>query len=267
MKSISLQAILMFLIMGTAFSQIETFEDETHEDTTFTVHQGNYGYNFTTTGDLRVEVISGFGCDQTDSYLSSGEGASITSGSFGSIKLTNPEDTFMVSTSDTWCVYISNNGGNTGTDGDITFTGTLLNGDTIQETIPVVHTQNSWDYLTFSTDWEGKLLTELKITNDTTFTYLALDNIVFNYIASSVSNIQEEKIKIYPNPTVGEIEIIGIDDFIDDLEVKIIDAFGRIVREQSLYNQKIDISGLPNGIYYISINTHNQQITRRIIKH
>ena len=44
--------------------------------------------------------------------------------------------------------------------------------------------------------------------------YLALDNIEFgSLIISSVSvaNIQEEEIKIYPNPAVGEIEIIGID--------------------------------------------------------
>ncbi len=66
----------------------------------------------------------------------------------------------------------------------------------------------------------------------------------------------------------NQIQIISIEQLVEkEVLVRIIDAFGRVVREQSLYNQKIDISGLPNGIYYISIYTHNQQITKRIIKH
>ena len=92
--------------------------------------------------------------------------------------------------------------------------------------------------------------------------YLALDNIVIEDIGLPVSNIQEEAIKIYPNPAVGEIEITGIDDF----EIKIIDAFGRIVREQPVVNQKVDVSDFANGVYYIFIKTHNQHITKRIIK-
>ena len=39
-----------------------------------------------------------------------------------------------------------------------------------------------------------------------------------------------------------------------------------IVKEQSLYNQKIDVSGLPGGVYYVSIMTNDQQITKRIVK-
>jgi len=169
----------------------------------------------------------------------------------------------------------NNDGFTAATGGDVIFTGTTFGGETIADTFNVVpnYPVMTYDEITFSSGkWTGTWLTELEVSIDSTvfnINYLALDNIVFEDIAIilGVSNIQEEKIKIYPNPTVGEIEIIGIDDFIDDFEVKIIDAFGRVVREQSLYNQKIDISDLPDGIYYISIYSHNQQIIRRIIKH
>jgi len=269
MKSISLQAILMFLILGTAFSQTEDFEDETHGDTTFTLN----GFKFTTTGDLFVEVISTLGCDQSDGFLSSGTGNGSSSGSFGSIKVTNPGDKFAVSTSFSWCVFLSADDGEHGISGDILFTGTrLTDSTTIEQEIHVDHTQGSFDDLTFSPNiWDDEELIELEVSIVSNIDFLALDNIVFYYTSTndttSVSTIQEEEIKIYPNPAVGEIEIIGIDGFIDDLKVKIFDAFGTVVRKQSLYNQKIDISGLPNGIYFISINTDNQQITKRIIKH
>ena len=98
MKSILLQASLMFLIMGTTFSQVETFESETHGATSFTVG----GFNFTTTGDLMVEVLPTFGCNQSNGILGSGALNGGSSGSFGSIKVTNPGDKFTISTSDKW---------------------------------------------------------------------------------------------------------------------------------------------------------------------
>ena len=262
MKSITLQAILMFLIIGAAFSQTETFEDETEGATSFTLN----GLSFTTTGDLMVEKFVGLGCGQSDYFLGAGTGDGGSSGSFGSIKVTNPEDKFTILTLESWCAFVSNNDGVFSTTGDVKFTGTRSTGGTIEETFNVVPIDMNTGYgeITFSTGiWGGVQLTELEASIVSGINYLALDNISFEDIILPISNIQEEEIKIYPNPTEGEIEIIGI----DNLEVKIIDAFGRIVSEQTVFNQKIDISELPGGIYYISINTNNKQITKRIIKH
>ncbi len=261
MKSFLLQSLFIFLIMGTAFGQVvETFEDETEGATSFTIGE----VNFTTTGDLIIEVTSGFGCGPSDSYLGTGTGNGGSSGSFGSIKVTNPGDKFMIVPSELWCAFVSFNDGVFSASGDVKFTGTLLSGGTIEETLNVVpSSSNGYGEIAFSSGiWEDQWLTELEASIASDINYLALDNIVLE-LTVSISNIQEEEIKIYPNPAEGEIEIIGIDNF----DVKIIDAFGRIIKEQFLFHQKIDVSGLPKGIYFISIYTDNQQFTKRIIKH
>ena len=260
MKSIILQSILILFIAVTAFSQIETFEDETKGDSSFTV----LGLSFTTTGDLVVDEDQGFGCEQSDTYLDTGFGDGGSSGSVGSIKVTNPGDFFRVSTETSWCVYLSDSDGLTGVDGDIKFTGTLSSGDTIEETIRVVHSQASWDRLTFSPEiWDTQELTELEVSIFANVNYLSLDNIAFNNsMTTSISNHKDESIKIYPNPAVNEISIIGMDDG----NIIIFDAYGRIIKDQSLFNSKIDISGLPDGVYFISLYSPNQPITKRIIK-
>ncbi len=72
------------------------------------------------------------------------------------------------------------------------------------------------------------------------------------------------KIAIYPNPTVGKINITGTDN--DAVDITIIDSFGRIVRKQLLSNNEIDISELPAGLYFIIVNDNDQLITKRIMK-
>jgi len=261
MKTFLVQAILMCSIISAVYGQSEDFENATDGATLFTVGQ----LDFTTTGDLFIEIIHSFGCNQSNGFVSSGTFDGGSSGSFGSIKVINPGGRFTVSTSLAWCVFISADDGGTGTEGDIKFTGILASGDTIEETMHVDNTQDMFDDLAFSSEiWEDQELTELEASIVSSFNYMALDNIVLeNTLITGVASIEEDKIRMYPNPVVGELEIIGIDDF----DVTIIDAFGRIVDEQSLFNQKIDFSGLQTGVYYISIITSDQQITKRIVKH
>jgi len=78
----------------------------------------------------------------------------------------------------------------------------------------------------------------------------------------SVTFGNEKDIEIYPNPTNGTLNIVGI----KTAEVKIIDKLGRVVKAFNTTNQKIDISELPNGIYLISVTTKKGVVTNRIIK-
>ena len=54
MESFLLQAMLMFLIMGTGFSQVDTFYDESNQATAFTLG----AFNFARTGDQIIEAIT-----------------------------------------------------------------------------------------------------------------------------------------------------------------------------------------------------------------
>jgi hypothetical protein len=73
---------------------------------------------------------------------------------------------------------------------------------------------------------------------------------------------RENDIQIFPNPTSGKIEITGVAIG----AITIMNSIGSTVKETTLPNENIDISELPGGIYFISIHTNNQLITKRIIK-
>ena len=263
MKAILIQAIFILFSISVVFSQVETFEDEAFGSTSFMVE----GFDFTFTGDLRIEIIPDFGCDNSERYLGTVVGNGGSSGSVGSIKVLHAGDKFKVSTESSWCTFVSEDDGHHSASGDVIFIGSLSNGETIEETF-FVKPLNMTDYygqVTFSSEiWEDQALTELAISIGSNLNYLSIDNIVFKeLLVTSIDDIQEEVVRLYPNLAVDEVEVIGI----DALEAKIIDAFGRIVSEQALTYQKIDISGLSNGIYYIAIETPDQQIIKRIIKY
>ncbi len=351
MKSILFQAILVILVMNTSFSQTEDFEGETNGATTFTTSS----LSFTTTGDQLVEVFLPFGCGGSATWLGTGFGDGGSSGSFGSFKVTNVSDKFIISTASSWCAWTSNDDGNTFASGDVKFIGTLAAGGTIEETITISPpNNNTFDNITFSSGiWDNQELTEFESEIVSDINYLSLDNIVFaqlilpvelisfigenekygiklkwetaseldnegyeiqqsidgikwnsldfvkgsgtsnelnnyeyvhkrpsleinyyrlkqidfdgNYEYSkviSVRNVGDNNIKIYPNPTDGEIEVIGV----GEAEVTIINSLGKIAKEQSLINQGLDISDLPKGLYFISINSDNKLIMEKIIK-
>ena len=79
---------------------------------------------------------------------------------------------------------------------------------------------------------------------------------------STLNSITTNNIKVYPNPTTGRIEIIGIEKG----RIKIIDNFGRIILDREKVVSEIDISGFPNGVYFIQITSGNQSLTKKIIK-
>jgi len=80
-----------------------------------------------------------------------------------------------------------------------------------------------------------------------------------NNVSVDVANKNE--LTIYPNPTTGKVEIIGIQSG----KVKIFDISSRLVLED-ITGSNIDISAFSKGVYYISIEFENQVVVKKIIK-
>jgi len=80
-------------------------------------------------------------------------------------------------------------------------------------------------------------------------------------------NSLEEAISIYPNPSKGIINIDIKSNFVEILEVSIIDFQGKELLKSTSNHKTIDISKLLDGIYFIKLKSKsNSDITRIIIK-
>jgi bacillopeptidase F len=99
---------------------------------------------------------------------------------------------------------------------------------------------------------------------------LYLDNI-WVYEGAEPVSIKENKIislSIYPNPTESNITInLGNND-IDNSSIELVDLLGKIISKTNVTQQlnKIDMSNLSNGIYFIKFSNKNGSITEKIIK-
>lgn len=67
--------------------------------------------------------------------------------------------------------------------------------------------------------------------------------------------ISKTAVILYPNPTDGNLHIIGIID-----SVEVFDSQGRQVMKQMYWYDYVDLSGLANGIYFVKI--HQRQNSR-----
>jgi hypothetical protein len=81
-------------------------------------------------------------------------------------------------------------------------------------------------------------------------------------IATGMNKNTVENLSVYPNPSTGKIFIAGSD--ID--HVKVYSLTGKVVYEQnSVVNNTVDLTGLENGIYLMTLVDRNQQtVTKRI---
>ena len=78
-------------------------------------------------------------------------------------------------------------------------------------------------------------------------------------------------LNIYPNPTRGVFNISFVSDEIDNFEINIIDAFGKLVSTEEKqdfvgeYTKAVDLSNWPRGIYMIQIKTKDSFVNKRIV--
>jgi len=80
-----------------------------------------------------------------------------------------------------------------------------------------------------------------------------------------------ENLNIYPNPTRGLFNISFIAEKVDNFEITIVDAFGKLVSKEDKqdfigeYTKQVDLSDSPRGIYMLQIMTQDSFVSKRIV--
>ena len=80
-----------------------------------------------------------------------------------------------------------------------------------------------------------------------------------------------ENLNIYPNPTRGLFNISFIAEKVDNFEITIVDAFGKLVSQEDKqdfigeYTKQVDLSTYPRGIYMLQIRTQDSFVSKRIV--
>jgi hypothetical protein len=87
-----------------------------------------------------------------------------------------------------------------------------------------------------------------------------------NLILSNSHNLDETRIRAFPNPADDQVTL-NIGSHLVGSELRIIDIRGALVRRVADLNtlNRIPVSDLPDGVYFIQINSGNDHIVQRII--
>ncbi|HTA61199.1 MAG TPA: DUF4465 domain-containing protein [Bacteroidia bacterium] len=108
--------------------------------------------------------------------------------------------------------------------------------------------------------------------------YFCIDNVTLSTYRDTTQTagiknyFSENSLTVYPNPAIGETEIAYNTTTSVPVNMKLIDLLGNeliIQRAQSfmgLNKFKIDISILPAGVYYVTLNAGNNLLTQKVIK-
>ena len=78
-------------------------------------------------------------------------------------------------------------------------------------------------------------------------------------------------LNVYPNPTDGMFNIAFVSEELDDFEITVIDAFGKVISYEEKqdfvgeYTKSVDLSAYSKGIYMVQIKTQESFITKRIV--
>lgn len=86
--------------------------------------------------------------------------------------------------------------------------------------------------------------------------------------SSNLNTLIERKITLYPNPSNSYVNISIPYEMIKKTTFILYDNLGKVIQRGYFYliENKLDVSDLSNGIYYIDINYNTQQLTYKIEK-
>jgi hypothetical protein len=78
----------------------------------------------------------------------------------------------------------------------------------------------------------------------------------------NVSEILEEDISVYPNPSSGIFTISGLEKY-EEFTISVIDAYGRVIND-NINSNVLDISSSAKGIYFVKISKEKNSVIKRI---
>jgi hypothetical protein len=102
-----------------------------------------------------------------------------------------------------------------------------------------------------------------------TFNKVAANHtIVVKFMSTtSIESVENQQIRIYPNPTDGQLIIDNGQWTIENVEI--FNVIGQSVYSSTLgvaSTLRLDVSHLPSGIYFIRIQTENGVVAEKIVK-
>jgi hypothetical protein len=78
-----------------------------------------------------------------------------------------------------------------------------------------------------------------------------------------INDVELERVEVYPNPTKGNISIEGVNNL---HSVELYNITGQLVKHIQNAINKVDMSGLHSGVYFMKITSENGYITKKIVK-
>ena len=146
----------------------------------------------------------------------------------------------------------------------IMFIGNMLNAQQVEIHAVITKTDGSQllydldenDRISFPND---EILVITQNGSDIQIPISEIRKVTFDEILATADN-GTESISIFPNPVSNTFTISGINDF-QQLSIYSID--GRLVKHDTVGSgQNIDISELPQGLYYVNINKQNLKLIK-----
>lgn len=74
---------------------------------------------------------------------------------------------------------------------------------------------------------------------------------------------QMQRISIYPNPCEGELNFKLINSSYEEIKIEIYSLYGKLNKEfyirtsEDIFTKRINLSGLTNGIYLVTLRSEN----------
>ena len=95
-----------------------------------------------------------------------------------------------------------------------------------------------------------------------------IDTLFINSMSTSLFDKVTPKVEftLYPNPTVNDINITFDNPTNENITFNIFDMSGRMVKQGNLFNNRIDVSNLNRGTYFINLNVANEIMTKKFMK-
>ncbi|MEQ8907701.1 MAG: T9SS type A sorting domain-containing protein [Vicingaceae bacterium] len=102
----------------------------------------------------------------------------------------------------------------------------------------------------------------------TFFHYFQIGNKVLGnrplLVSTDPLTLKNSELKLYPNPTSETLFLSNIQNFTG---IRVYDQNGRLVKQWNKAKNKLDVSNLPNGLYFINLQTQSGElINRKFIK-